>query len=76
MNCFESREPQAGFTSSLPVHVPHSSRHVPLPWRSQIVLDEAALARELLAMTDHHADELSALLQERLTPARQFVSQS
>ena len=60
MNYFEFREPQAGVTTPLLVHVPHSSRSVPLPWRSQIVLDESELDHELLLMTDHHTDQLFA----------------
>ena len=40
------------------VHIPHSATSVPNPWRSQIILDDPALALELLAMTDRYTDEL------------------
>jgi len=49
------------------LHVPHASTHVPDDVRSGIVLDDAALARELLASTDHHTDLLVAGLD---APAR------
>lgn len=38
-------------------HIPHSSTVVPMPWRSQIVLHERELKREILVMTDHFTDE-------------------
>ncbi|HIG69301.1 MAG TPA: DUF3293 domain-containing protein [Myxococcales bacterium] len=40
------------------VHIPHSAISVPNPWRSQIILDDPALEREVLAMTDRYTDEL------------------
>ena len=42
------------------VHVPHSSTAVPKSYRSQIILPDDALDRELLAMTDRYTDELFA----------------
>ncbi len=55
---FEIRRSNSRVTTPLLVHVPHSSTAVPLPWRSQIILNDAALAHELLAMTDRYTDEL------------------
>lgn len=43
---------------SIVLHVPHASTHIPDDVRHGIVLDEAALAGELLASTDHHTDRL------------------
>ena len=57
---FEIREPKDGTTTPLLVHIPHSATAVPLPWRSQIVLDDIELQRELHAMTDRYTDELYA----------------
>ena len=39
-------------------HVPHSSTSIPSNYRSQIILSDAELDRELLAMTDRYTDEL------------------
>jgi N-formylglutamate deformylase len=50
----------AGHSSSPWIlHVPHSSTRIPGPVREQIVLDDAALSAELLAMTDAHTDLLA-----------------
>jgi len=40
------------------VHVPHASRVVPADVRTEFVLDDAVLARELDLLTDHYTDEL------------------
>jgi N-formylglutamate deformylase len=40
------------------LHIPHSSRHVPVEGRQAICLDDAALDTELLRMTDAYTDEL------------------
>jgi N-formylglutamate amidohydrolase len=40
------------------LHVPHSSQHVPQDERQAILLGDAALADELLRMTDAYTDEL------------------
>jgi N-formylglutamate deformylase len=40
------------------VHVPHAFRQVPAEERRAIRLDDSALERELLRMTDAHTDEL------------------
>ena len=47
-------------SASLPllVHVPHGSRSVPAPWRHQIVLSDAELEDEILAMTDLDTEAL------------------
>ncbi len=42
------------------LHVPHSSRAIPAPIRDGIVLDDAALERELDHITDAHTAELAA----------------
>jgi N-formylglutamate amidohydrolase len=41
------------------VHVPHSATHVPADYRADLVVSDAELASELLAMTDRHTDELA-----------------
>jgi len=43
------------------LHVPHSSAEVPAEVRSQLLLEDDDLARELRLMTDWHTDELFAL---------------
>ena len=48
---------------SVILHVPHASTVIPADVRADIVLDDAALARELLASTDHHTDTLIAGLE-------------
>lgn len=40
------------------MHVPHDSTDIPLEYRDDIVLDDPALDREILAMTDMHTDAL------------------
>jgi N-formylglutamate deformylase len=45
---------------SVLLHVPHGSTHIPGDVRRDIVLDDDALARELLASTDHHTDAFVA----------------
>jgi N-formylglutamate deformylase len=40
------------------LHIPHSSWHVPTKERDAIRLDDVALDRELLRMTDAYTDEL------------------
>jgi N-formylglutamate deformylase len=40
------------------LHIPHSSRYVPAEERQTIVLDDAALNKEFLRMTDAYTDEL------------------
>ncbi|AVH54904.1 MULTISPECIES: N-formylglutamate amidohydrolase [Streptomyces] len=46
------------------LHVPHSSRHLPVPVRDGIVLDDAALERELDHITDAHTAELAEAVAE------------
>jgi N-formylglutamate deformylase len=58
MSYFEIRKPTVRANTPLLVHIPHSATAVPDPWRSDLLLDEAALERELLAMTDRYTDEL------------------
>jgi hypothetical protein len=41
---------------SVVLHVPHASTVIPVDVRVGILLDDDALARELLASTDHHTD--------------------
>ena len=40
------------------IHLPHASREIPTDLRPTLLLDEAALERELDRMTDHYTDEL------------------
>ena len=42
------------------LHVPHSAREIPAEVREGIVLDDAALERELDHITDAHTEELAA----------------
>ena len=44
--------------SDLVLHIPHSRTVVPTDIRPQLCLDDAALAREILRMTDHHTEAL------------------
>ncbi|MGI5379790.1 N-formylglutamate amidohydrolase [Streptomyces sp. CA-251387] len=57
------------------LHVPHSAREIPPAVREGLLLDDAALARELDLITDAHTAELAAAAAERasLTPWR-FVN--
>ncbi|MFJ3225009.1 N-formylglutamate amidohydrolase [Streptomyces sp. NPDC086783] len=54
------------------LHVPHSARTIPAAVREGILLDDAALERELDQITDAHTAELAALTAERarVTPWR------
>jgi N-formylglutamate deformylase len=45
-------------------HVPHASPHIPPGERVGILLDDEALAAELLRMTDHHTDRLFAWIRD------------
>jgi N-formylglutamate deformylase len=54
---------------SVLLHVPHASSVIPDDVRAAILLDGDALARELLASTDHHTDTFVAGL-EQLGEAR------
>lgn len=57
------------------LHVPHSAREIPAEVRSGIVLDDAALERELDHITDAHTAELAeeAARRSAVTPWR-FVN--
>ncbi len=46
-------------------HVPHASTYIPAAHRDQILLDDAALAQELVRMTDWHTDRLFAWVADR-----------
>src|SRR4051794_41161112 len=52
------------------LHVPHSSARIPGWIRGQIVLDDDALASELVAMTDAHTDLLARAIVERVSGRR------
>jgi len=54
----------AGGAAPIIAHVPHASTKIPPDVRAEIVLDDAALAEELLRLTDHFTDELFAGLTE------------
>ncbi|KFG72457.1 N-formylglutamate amidohydrolase [Streptomyces mutabilis] len=59
------------------LHVPHSSRHIPADVRAGIVLDDAALERELDHITDSHTAEIAEAAADLagLTPWR-FVNRA
>ncbi len=61
--------------SPVVLHVPHSARDIPADVRADILLDDAALARELDHITDAYTAELAALAAEAaaVTPWR-FVN--
>lgn len=50
------------------LHVPHSSTRIPGEVRAGIVLDDAALAAELLRMTDAHTDRIALAAARAVTP--------
>jgi len=56
--------PPTGPRTPVVAHVPHSSTHIPVEFRVGILLDDAALARELVLMTDWHTDRLFESLRE------------
>lgn len=57
------------------LHVPHSSRVIPADVRSGIVLEDAALERELDHITDSHTARIAATAAERCTTGPwQFVN--
>ncbi len=53
--------------SAVPVvgHVPHASTAIPRSIREEILLDDEALERELVRLTDWHTDELFDWLRDR-----------
>ena len=61
MNHFDILRPVRGTAIPLVVHVPHASVVIPPAYRGDFALDDAALATELLAMTDRYTDELAAV---------------
>jgi N-formylglutamate deformylase len=56
------------------IHVPHASVRIPDDVRAGIVLDDAQLADELGAMTDHATDRI-ALAAAELVSANVFVNE-
>jgi N-formylglutamate deformylase len=52
--------PPDGDPTPVLVHVPHAGTTIPAEVRRSIVLDDAALATELLRLTDHRTDVLAA----------------
>jgi N-formylglutamate deformylase len=56
------------------LHIPHASIRIPDEVRGQFVLTTAALCAELLAMTDHHTDDLFTGLVEGAAEIRHPVS--
>jgi N-formylglutamate deformylase len=55
-------------TSSVVLHVPHSSTRIPADVRSAIVLDDDALTSELLRMTDAHTDRIALTAADGVSP--------
>ncbi len=64
---FEVIEPDPGRVGRIPLvaHIPHSSSLVPAADRARILLDDRALDRELVRMTDWHTDQLFGWVPER-----------
>ena len=52
--------PPDGPASPIVAHVPHASTVIPAEARARLLLDDAALARERVRMTDWHTDALFA----------------
>ena len=52
--------PPDGLAAPVIVHLPHSATYLPDDVRADILLTDADLAAELLAMTDHRTDRLAA----------------
>jgi predicted N-formylglutamate amidohydrolase len=46
------------------IHTPHASRHIPIADRSDIVLSDSALTREIQASTDQGVDRVARLLSD------------
>ena len=55
---FEVVTPPSEGSSPLLCHVPHSATAIPARWRAELVLDDEALRRERVAMTDHCTEDL------------------
>jgi N-formylglutamate deformylase len=55
------------------LHVPHASTRIPAAVRARIVLDDAALAAELAAMTDAHTDLLADRTRELVAGGRPWA---
>jgi len=53
-----NRQKSGTHTNKAIVHIPHSSTHIPGQVRSQFVLSESALQREMDRMTDWYTDEI------------------
>ncbi len=53
-------EPPHGAASPIVAHVPHGSTVIPADVRARLLLDDAALADELVRLTDWHTDDLYA----------------
>jgi N-formylglutamate deformylase len=49
------------------LHVPHAGTEIPAWTRPQLLLDDAALASELAALTDHHTDRIAGAAAEQAT---------
>jgi hypothetical protein len=44
--------------TAIVLHIPHASRYVPAEARKDLLVDDAALERELFRMTDARTDRL------------------
>jgi N-formylglutamate amidohydrolase len=56
------------------VHVPHASREIPADLRTTLLVDDAALERELDRMTDHYTDALFTVAEAAFATVRFPVS--
>lgn len=55
-------------SSSVVLHVPHSSTRIPADVRAAIVIDDDALAAELLRMTDAHTERIALTAAAGVSP--------
>lgn len=54
------------------LHVPHAGTEIPAWTRAHLLLDDAALAAEIAALTDHRTDEIAAAAADRV-PVRPWL---
>lgn len=60
---------------ALIIHIPHGATHIPEKYKSQFLLSETELDRELLKMTDWYTDELFQIpgIRKQINPVSRLV---